>query len=63
MKSRVLSSRVASEIILVNSFRAPAVPINVAETVKPLARQYSRQAVSWSSAEMMLPVVVRGSLT
>ena len=62
MKSRVLSSRVASEIILVNSFRVPAVSMNVAETVRPLARQYSRQAVSWSSLEMMLPMVVRGSL-
>ena len=46
MKSRVLSSRVASEIILVNSFRVPAVSMNLAETVRPFAWQYSWQAVS-----------------
>ena len=46
MKSRVLSSRVASKIILVNSFRVPAVSMNLAETVRPFAWQYSRQAVS-----------------
>ena len=63
MKSRVLSSRVASEIILVNSFRVPVVSMNVAETVRPLAWQYSRQAVSWSSLEMMLPGAGRGALT
>ena len=60
MKSRVLSSRVASEIILVNSSRLPAASLNVAETVRPLARQYSRLAISWSSVEMMLPLGVRG---
>ena len=34
-----LPSRVASEIILVNSSRAPALSVNAAETVRPLARQ------------------------
>ena len=63
MKSRVLSSPVATEIILVNSSRLSAVSLNVAKTVRPLAWQYSRQAVSWCSLEMMVPVVVRGSLT
>ena len=42
----MLSSRVASKIILVNSSRLPAVSMNVAETLRPLAWQYSRQAVS-----------------
>ena len=46
MKSRLLSSRVASKIILVNSFRVPAVSMNLAETVRPFAWQYSWQAVS-----------------
>ena len=63
MKSRVLSSRMASEIILMNSSRLPAVSLNVAETVRPLAWQYWRQAASWSSLEMMLPGAGRGSLT
>ena len=63
MKSSGLSSRVASDIILVNSSLLPAVSLNVAETVRSLDREYSRQAVSCSSLEMMLPVVVRGSLT
>ena len=34
-----LSSRVAWEIILVNSSRLPGVSLNVAETVRPLAWQ------------------------
>ena len=41
MKSRVLSSRVATEIILVNSFRVPAASMNVAKTVRPPALQHS----------------------
>ena len=53
----------ASDIILVNSSLLPAVSLNVAETVRSLDRQYSRQAISWSSLEMMLPIVVRESLT
>ena len=36
MKSRGLPSRVAWEIILVNSSRLPGVSLNVAETVRPL---------------------------
>ena len=36
IKSRMLSSPVASEIILVNSSRLPAVSLNVAETVRSL---------------------------
>ena len=63
IKSRMLSSRVASEIILVNSSRLPAVSLSVAKTVRFLARQYSRRALSWASLEMMLPGVGRGSLT
>ena len=39
MKSRVLSSWMASEIILVNSSRVSAASMNVAETVRPLACQ------------------------
>ena len=50
-------------MILVNSFRVPAVSMNVAETVRPRAWQYSRQAISWLSLEIMLPGIVRGSLT
>ena len=53
----------ASEIILVNSSLLPGVSLNVAETVRFLVRQYSRQAVSWSSVEMMLPLGVKGALT
>ena len=63
MKSRALSSRVASDIILVNSSLVPAVSLNVAQTVRSLGKQYSRQVVSWSSLEMMLPIIVRESLT
>ena len=39
MKARGLSSRVASEIILVNSSLLPGVSWNVAEMVRPLAWQ------------------------
>ena len=54
----------ASNILLVSSSLLPAVSLNVAETVMSSCdRQYSRQAVSWSSLEMMLPIVVRDSLT
>ena len=63
MKSRALSSRVAWDIILVNSSLVPAVSLNVAQTVRSLGKQYSRQVVSWSSLEMMLPIIVRESLT
>ena len=53
----------AFNILLVSSSLLPAVSLNVAETVKSLDRQYLRQAVSRSSLEMMLPIVVRESLT
>ena len=39
MKSRMLLSRVASEIILVSSSLLPGVSLNVAETVRSLDRQ------------------------
>ena len=43
--------------------RQLAFVVQCPETVRFLVRQYSRQAVSWSSVELLLPPGVRGALT